>query len=116
MGIIEQIIGHLITHGLTNTPEKQFFVLMIGVMVVAAWFLDYALKLFSSSPVQSSFLFVIALVIGGACIIYAADTFPQQCACVATVLIFLVARRMRSKSPIRVGKAKDGSTSPRRGA
>jgi hypothetical protein len=113
MGILEQIIGHLITHGLTNTPEKQVFFLLIGAMILAAWFLDYAIKLFSASPGQSSLLFAIALAIGGGGIVYGAETMAQQCACIGTVCVFLVARRMKSKSTAMKGKAKREQTSSR---
>ena|SRR5689334_24151628 len=111
MGIFEQIIGHLITHALTNTPEREFLFLLMGLMILAAWFLDYAIRLLSSSPVQSSLLFAIALVIGGGCVAYGAETFGQQCACIATVIAFLVPRRMKSKTIVVTGNAKPERTS-----
>ena len=77
MGIFESIISHLIQHGLTDTPEKQRFFMMIGVMVLAGWFLDYALRLFKSSPVQSSILFAEALAIGAALMLKCAETLAH---------------------------------------
>ena len=106
MGILEQIISHIVHYNLTNTPEKQTFFMMIAVMVLASWFLDYALRLFRSSPVQSSILFTVALGIGMVAMLYIAEGIAQQSVCLATVALFLIARRAKFKSIVQPASEK----------
>jgi hypothetical protein len=101
MGIIEQIITHVFQHYLMDTPEKELQFLLLGVIILAAWFFDYALRLFNSSPAQSAILFAVGLAIAIVSICYLADGLAQQCACVATIALFLSARRWKVKRATR---------------